>query len=73
MDRDHQRLLKYWDRLPNNRRHGIDADFVLAAGDLQIDRRDILDVLVDFVIRDAFGLFKSRLLTRNDNVPSPAK
>ena len=57
---DRQRLLRYWDRRPA-KSEAYDADFVRAAGDLQVDRQDILDYLVWCVAGPGWGPFLWRL------------
>ena len=60
IERDQQRLLRYWDRLSAKISPSFHhADLVGAAGDLQIDRRDVLEYLVGRVRHN--GLFPMRL------------
>jgi hypothetical protein len=54
---DRRRLLRYWDRQRAKREAGGE-DFVLAVGDLQVDRQDILDFLVSQVASP--GMFFQR-------------
>lgn len=55
---DRERLLRYWDRLPAKSKAYPHEDFVLAAGDLQVDRRDILDCLVWTVANPGFFFWR---------------
>lgn len=52
--RDPSRLLRHWDRQRPSDRKGFREGVVTAAGDLQIDRHDVLEYLVERVARGAF-------------------